>query len=115
MQALLGIDLGTTGVKAALFSTDDGHVLADAFLDYPLYHPHPGWAEQDPAEWWQATLAAIRACLSAGAGQGVQRLMCAELAFRVRCMVLCFSMSIIRCCAPVLSGPINAARLSVVG
>ena len=72
MQALLGIDLGTTGVKVALFSVEDGHVLADAFFDYPLYHPHPGWAEQNPAEWWQATLAAIRACLSTGAGQGVQ-------------------------------------------
>jgi xylulokinase len=72
MQALLGIDLGTTGVKAALFSTEDGGVLADAFFDYPLYHPHPGWAEQDPADWWKATLSAIRACLDAGAGKGVR-------------------------------------------
>src|SRR6266516_3248250 len=72
MQALLGIDLGTTGVKAALFAVDDGHVLADAFFDYPLYHPHPGWAEQDPAEWWQATISAIRACLSAAASHGIQ-------------------------------------------
>jgi len=72
MQALLGIDLGTTGVKAALFAMDDGHVLADAFFDYPLYHPHPGWAEQDPAEWWQATISAIRACLSAAASHGIQ-------------------------------------------
>ncbi len=72
MQALLGIDLGTTGVKAALFSADDGHVLADAFFDYPLYHPHPGWAEQNPAEWWQATLSAIQACLKQGASQNVQ-------------------------------------------
>lgn len=65
MQALLGIDLGTTGVKAALFAADDGRMLADAFFDYPLYHPHPGWAEQNPAEWWQATVSAIRACLDA--------------------------------------------------
>ncbi len=72
MQTLLGIDLGTTGVKAALFVAEDGHVLADAFVDYPLFHPHPGWAEQHPADWWQATITAIRSCLQAGALQGVQ-------------------------------------------
>lgn len=71
MQTLLGIDLGTTGVKAALFAADDGHVVSDAFVDYELYHPHPGWAEQQPVEWWQATISAIRSCLSAAAGQGV--------------------------------------------
>src|SRR3989454_2197528 len=72
MQTLLGIDLGTSGVKAALFAADNGDVLADAFVDYPLYHPHPGWAEQNPAEWWQATLTAVRTCLVQGATQGAQ-------------------------------------------
>src|SRR6266581_1724735 len=72
MQTLLGIDLGTTGVKAALFAAENGVVLTDAFVDYPLYHPHPGWAEQKPAEWWQATLSAIRTCLVQGATQGAQ-------------------------------------------
>ena len=66
MQTLLGIDLGTSGVKAALFAADDGRVVADAFFDYPLSHPNPGWAEQDPADWWQATLSAIRLCLAKG-------------------------------------------------
>src|SRR5713226_7050517 len=69
MQALLGIDLGTTGVKAALFAADDGHVLSSAFVDYPLMHPHPGWAEQNPDDWWQATLTAIRGCLAGGVRQ----------------------------------------------
>ncbi len=72
MQALLGIDLGTTGIKAALFAADDGRVLASAFVDYPLYHPQPGWAEQNPADWWQATLAAIRSCLQEGAQHEVR-------------------------------------------
>lgn len=72
MQALLGIDLGTTGVKAALFAADDGHVLSSAFRDYPLMHPHPGWAEQQPADWWQATIAAIRLCLETAVLRGVQ-------------------------------------------
>lgn len=72
MQTLLGIDLGTTGVKAALFATEDGRVLADAFVDYPLFHPHPGWAEQNPAQWWDATVEAIRTCLTLGARAGAQ-------------------------------------------
>ena len=71
MHALLGIDLGTTGVKAALFRADDGQIISSAFFDYPLYHPQPGWAEQNPQDWWQATIAAIRACLDAAARQGV--------------------------------------------
>ncbi|HEY4033382.1 MAG TPA: xylulokinase [Ktedonobacteraceae bacterium] len=71
MQALLGIDLGTTGVKVALFATEDGHVLASAFVDYPLVHPHPGWAEQHPDDWWQATIIAIRSCLADSVRHGV--------------------------------------------
>ncbi|HLH61217.1 MAG TPA: xylulokinase [Ktedonobacteraceae bacterium] len=66
MRALLGIDLGTTGVKAAAFAAEDGHVLSSAFVEYPLTHPQPGWAEQNPAEWWEATVTAIRACLAQG-------------------------------------------------
>ena len=72
MQTLLGIDLGTTGVKAALFAAEDGHVLSDAFVDYPLFHPHPGWAEQNPADWWQATISAIRICLEKSTQYKVQ-------------------------------------------
>ncbi|MGO8948313.1 MAG: xylulokinase [Ktedonobacterales bacterium] len=63
METLLGIDLGTTGVKAALFDARNGQVLASAFCAYPLRHPQPGWAEQDPADWWTATQEAIRVCL----------------------------------------------------
>jgi len=72
MHVLLGIDLGTTGVKAALFAADDGRVLSSAFIDYPLMHPQIGWAEQDPADWWEATVTAIRTCLVGGVRQNVQ-------------------------------------------
>ena len=72
MHALLGIDLGTTGVKAALFSAEDGQVLSSAFVDYPLMHPRPGWAEQDPEKWWQATITAIRTCLVGAVRHNVQ-------------------------------------------
>src|SRR5437660_3727517 len=73
MQVLLGVDLGTTGVKAALFAAEDGHVISSAFVDYPLVHPQPGWAEQDPEQWWKATIAAISSCLSQGIVHGVVR------------------------------------------
>lgn len=72
MQVLLGIDLGTTGVKAALFAVEDGKMISSAFIDYPLCHPQPGWAEQSPADWWQATVNAIRSCLAQAALQSVQ-------------------------------------------
>jgi xylulokinase len=72
METLLGIDLGTTGVKAALFAAEDGQELANALVNYPLYHPHPGWAEQNPADWWQATATAIRTCVSSARQSGVQ-------------------------------------------
>src|SRR5258707_5769482 len=72
MDALLGIDVGTTGVKAALFAASDGRVLASAFVDYPLLHPQIGWAEQNPADWWQATITAIRTCLVGGVRHNIQ-------------------------------------------
>src|SRR5262249_17348106 len=72
METILGIDLGTTGVKAALFAVEDGGVLGSGFVDYPLSHPRPGWAEQDPDDWWRATVAAIRTCLSSASQFGVR-------------------------------------------
>jgi xylulokinase len=50
---LLGIDIGTTGVRAAVFSAD-GQLLADASDPCPYVSPFPGWAEIDPNEWWKA-------------------------------------------------------------
>lgn len=50
MQALLGIDIGTSGCKALLIGTD-GTVIAADMVPYPLSQPRPGWAEQDPEHW----------------------------------------------------------------
>jgi xylulokinase len=58
-QAILGIDLGTSGVKAVLLGTD-GRLLAEAAASYPVDSPRPGWAETDPEAWWQAVVAAVR-------------------------------------------------------
>ncbi|HET6682320.1 MAG TPA: xylulokinase [Gaiella sp.] len=58
MTALVGLDVGTTGVKAIALSPE-GEVLASAAYGYPLSTPHAGWAEQDPEDWWQAAEAAL--------------------------------------------------------
>ena len=54
MTALVGLDVGTTGVKALAVSPD-GEVLARAERGYGLSSPRPGWSEQDPEDWWRAT------------------------------------------------------------
>jgi xylulokinase len=56
--ALVGIDVGTTGVKALAISPD-GDVLARAEVGYPLSTPHPGWSEQNPADWARAAEEAL--------------------------------------------------------
>jgi len=62
MPCLIGIDVGTTGAKTILIGMD-GQVLASATVEYPLYTPKPLWAEQDPQDWWQATVESIRIVL----------------------------------------------------
>lgn len=61
-QYLLGIDLGTSGTKTVLFDTQ-GRAVASHTVEYPLYQPRNGWAEQDPADWWHAAVDTIRAVL----------------------------------------------------
>jgi len=58
-HAVVGLDVGTTGVKAIAVSAADGSVLARAEHGYPLSTPRPGWAEQDPEDWWRAAQAAL--------------------------------------------------------
>lgn len=58
MTALVGIDVGTSGVKALALSPT-GEILARSEQDYPLSTPQPGWAEQDPEHWWSGTQAAL--------------------------------------------------------
>ena len=56
----LGIDLGTSGVKAAAIDTGD-RVIAQATAPLAVQRLQPGWSEQSPADWWQATLTAVTA------------------------------------------------------
>lgn len=58
-STLLGIDLGTSSVKAVVLDLD-GEVLSTASSAYPVDHPRPGWAETDPSAWWSAVVLAVR-------------------------------------------------------
>jgi len=62
MAYLLGMDVGTTGVKTLLLD-ETGRILASAVEEYPMYTPRPQWAEQDPADWWQAAIRSLRRVL----------------------------------------------------
>lgn len=63
MQYLLGIDVGTSGTKTAIFA-EDGRLVASATVEYPLCQPHEGWAEQNPEDWWGAVVESIRRALA---------------------------------------------------
>ena len=70
-MSYLGIDLGTSEVKATLVD-DEQRVLATASAALSIATPHPHWSEQDPEHWWQATLhvvAQVRALAPAPFGQ----------------------------------------------
>ena len=62
-DVFLGLDVGTSGVKAILVEPE-GVVLAEATTTLGMRTPHPGWAEQDPEEWWQASVTSIRDVLA---------------------------------------------------
>ncbi|MBV8114597.1 MAG: xylulokinase, partial [Silvibacterium sp.] len=62
---LLGMDVGTGGTRAVLID-HHGKVVASAAVEHaPFRSPHPGWAEQDPEDWWRAAQGAIREVLVA--------------------------------------------------
>ncbi|MCX6996425.1 MAG: xylulokinase [Kiritimatiellaeota bacterium] len=61
-QYVLGVDIGTSSTKTLLVAAD-GRIVAETTAAYPLYSPKPGWNEQDPAHWWQATIKTVRAAL----------------------------------------------------
>jgi gluconokinase len=59
LQAVMGIDIGTTGCRAVIYR-QDGTVVANHSLEYPLYTPQAAWAEQDPEEIFQAVIKVTR-------------------------------------------------------
>jgi xylulokinase len=59
MSVYLGIDIGTSGTKT-LAIDGGGKILAQAMATYPCHHPKPLWSEQDPDDWWNATVKTVR-------------------------------------------------------
>ncbi|MCK4872026.1 MAG: xylulokinase [Phycisphaerales bacterium] len=66
---LLGIDVGTGGSKALLID-ETGHVAAAVTTEYPLHTPKPLWSEQNPHDWYDATVKSIRAVLAEANASG---------------------------------------------
>src|ERR1700683_4926713 len=92
MPAVLGLDLGTSQVKA-LLCAPDGTVVGHGQASYQVTVPRPGWAETDPEHWWQAACAAVRAAAGpapaevtglAVAGQMHGVILCTERAVALR-------------------------------
>ena len=77
-MSLLGIDVGTTGCKAAVFS-DSGQMLALGYEEYDFYHPQPGWAQLDSNEVWLKVKTAIRAAVAGSGADPVQALSVSSL------------------------------------
>jgi len=62
----LGIDIGTTGVKASVLDIENSKVVAHSLIEHPLFHPKPGYAEQEGDNYWKAVVEAIKDCFSQG-------------------------------------------------
>src|SRR5262249_47389244 len=63
VSVTLGIDIGTSGTKT-LAIDETGAILGSATAEYPCFHPHPGWSEQYPQDWWDDTKKTIQAVLA---------------------------------------------------
>ena len=60
---VMGIDAGTEAVKAGLYDAT-GRRIAICARPYTTTYPRPGWAEQNPSEWWESIVGAVRGCLA---------------------------------------------------
>jgi len=75
-MTLLGIDLGSSSVKVCLVDAESGRCLASAFApkqEAPIMAARPGWAEQDPLDWWAYLTAATSEVVAKAVSDGTVR------------------------------------------
>ncbi len=68
---LLGYDLGSSSIKAALIEPENGTLIASAFspeTELPIHSHRPDWAEQDPDSWWKNVQLATKEMISPRSG-----------------------------------------------
>ena len=65
MGYLMGIDVATSGTKC-IIADEKGKIVSSSFNEYPILSPQPGWFEQNPKQWWEASLLSIREALKKG-------------------------------------------------
>lgn len=63
MAYIIGVDIGTSGTKTVLFD-EGGKVIASKTIEYPMYQPKNGYAEQDPHDWANAAINTIKAVMA---------------------------------------------------
>ena len=63
MKYAIGVDIGTSGTKSVLFD-QKGTVISSATVEYPLYQPQNGYAEQKPEDWYNAAVSTIKTIVS---------------------------------------------------
>ncbi len=63
---LIGCDVGTGAVKTIVCGAD-GTLLGRCAAEHPMHHPQPGWAENDPEDWYLGLVRTIRAAMAASA------------------------------------------------
>jgi len=90
LPAVLGLDLGTSQVKA-LLCAPDGTVLGQGTAGYRTSTPQPGWAEADPEDWWQATCTAVRAA----AGPAPAEVAALAVAGQMHGVILCTERAVV--------------------
>ncbi len=62
MRYVIGIDIGTSGTKTVLFD-EVGTVISSSTVEYPMYQPQNGYAEQDPADWYNASVSTVKSVI----------------------------------------------------
>jgi len=71
MNCYLGIDVGTSATKTLVMDAR-ARVLPTASADHAMAAPQPGWSEQDPDDWWRATVPSVRQAIRKAGIRGSQ-------------------------------------------